>query len=192
MLTLFQKAFYEHLKKARAVVPEPTQPKIKLKVGQASEAPSKKITIHVGGRGGSTDSPAPNPAQANASPAAGLNGVTRVSNRLEAARSVSVSAPSPSPSTQPGLKKEDSARVSPAVPAPIPGSTPVAVRPLAAAIQPRPQPQPQLQPLATPQATPQAHPVDIQPMVNGHVEQKRLRRAGKSMFAVCRALMMPS
>ncbi|KJZ76992.1 hypothetical protein HIM_03313 [Hirsutella minnesotensis 3608] len=157
--------FYDQLKKAQAVVQEPTQPKIKLKVAQAAEAPSstKKITIHVGGRGGSTDSPAPHAVPAMGSPAAGLNGVTRVSGRLEAARSVSATVPSPSPSTQPGLKTEDSAHASPAVPMQMLADSPAVMRPSLPAVQP--------QPIESP----------LMPMPNGHVEPKRTRRPGKGI-----------
>ncbi|PHH91344.1 hypothetical protein CDD83_806 [Cordyceps sp. RAO-2017] len=170
-----EKAFYEQLKKAQAVVQEPSQPKIKLKVGQAAEAPSssKKITIHVGGRGGSTDSATPHVAPPTNPPAAAVNGATRTSGRLEAARSVSASAslsalaPSPSPSTRGGLKTEDTVRISPAVatptpvPVPAPAEAPGPARPPPLAIQPRP--------------------VEGTPLANGYTEPKRLRRAGKGV-----------
>lgn len=148
---------------------EPAQPKIKLKVGQV-EVPSssKKITIHVG-RGGSADSPAPHTTQSADSPAssANVNGIGRPGlpgqpnlGHLEKARSVSASVASPSPSLNVGLKTEDSAHMSPA------GLS---------------------QPLTTipGQATPgfprpQVPPAPAQPpLVNGFVEQKKLRADGK-------------
>ncbi|KAF4592400.1 Bromodomain protein [Ophiocordyceps camponoti-floridani] len=165
--------FYEQLKKAQAVVTEPSQPKIKLKVGQSQEAPAstKKITIHVGGRGGSTDSPAPHVPQNVAPPAAvGLNGsstATRSSVRLEAARSVSLSVPSPAPTLQPGLKTEDGSRMPAVAPAPMPLHNPGTTRPPGPVLLPHP---------------PQPVPPDGRAMmVNGHVEPRRFRRAGKGI-----------
>ncbi|PNY28280.1 Chromatin structure-remodeling complex subunit rsc1 [Tolypocladium capitatum] len=163
-----EEAFHEELKKARAVVQEPAQPpKIKLKVGQGTETPSssKKITIHVGGRGGSADSPAPTASQFADTPAGGVNGVTRTSSRLDATRSLSASVPSPSPSAQAGFKTEEMALVSPAVVAQPPSGAPAAARPLVAAIPPYP----------LPQAVPN------NPVINGYVEQRRLRRDGKGI-----------
>jgi hypothetical protein len=107
-------------------VPEP-QHKIKLKVPAASEQPagSKRITIHVGGRGGSADSPAPPTGNSIESRSTelgaatngnSLNGAASVSaNQLDKTRSLSASVPSPSPSTIATVKREDTARASPAV-----------------------------------------------------------------------------
>ncbi|KAJ6442831.1 polybromo-1 [Purpureocillium lavendulum] len=155
-----EQAFSEQLKEAQAVVPEPAQPpKIKLKIGQGTETPtsSKKITIHVGGRGSSAESPAPLSANSPAAPA--INGTMRTSSRLEAARSGSLSAPSPSPSTQAGLKTEDSARATPVVTGPPPPVVPAAY----------PQPSMPQQPMA-----------HFAPVVTTYVEPKRLRRKGTS------------
>ncbi|KAG8425531.1 hypothetical protein J3458_002220 [Metarhizium acridum] len=91
-----EKAFNEQLKKAKAVVQEPAQPKIKLKTAQSIEPPA----------GGSH-----------------VNGMAR-QPVLDAARSASASMPSPSPSTHVGPKAEESARVSPAVLAQTPAEAP--------------------------------------------------------------------
>ncbi|KAI9172167.1 Chromatin structure-remodeling complex subunit rsc1 [Paramyrothecium foliicola] len=166
-----EKTFYKHFKEAQAAVPEPSQPKIKLKVGQAAEPPSssKKITIHVGGRGGSADSPAGQAAQATETingqePDRGISGAPQ-SIQLVKTRSASVVA-SPSPSVQPTLKAEESARMSPAIPPQLP--TPTLGQ--NAATTPKP-PTPSLPP-------PQQQ---ANPAVNGAVEQKRLRAAGKGI-----------
>jgi hypothetical protein len=96
------------------VVQEPAQgPKIKIKVGQGAETPTpaKKITIHVGGRGGSVDSPAPQGTDTTGSPANGLNvnGTTRPpAAAAETTRSGSTSAGSPTSSSAPVAKPEDS------------------------------------------------------------------------------------
>ncbi|KAF6829761.1 bromodomain containing protein [Colletotrichum plurivorum] len=132
--------FMNELKQAKAVVPEPTQPKIKLKVQQsAAEQPttSKKITIHVGGKSDSADSPAPAVPQSAGSQASdnALNGASRqvatpaLPAAMERIRSTSVA--SPSPSVVNNVKREDAARQSPAV---IPGQavTPSAFPPPAA------------------------------------------------------------
>ncbi|EFQ25445.1 uncharacterized protein GLRG_00589 [Colletotrichum graminicola M1.001] len=117
--------FKDELKKAKAVVQEPAQPKIKLKVQQpASEQPatSKKITIHVGGKSDSGESPAP-PASHSAGSYVGdqtpiANGATRqgglpaIPAGMDRLRSVSVA--SPSPSVVNNIKREDAARPSPA------------------------------------------------------------------------------
>ncbi|OAA32457.1 Bromodomain protein [Moelleriella libera RCEF 2490] len=164
-----QKAFSEQLKKARAVVPEPAQPKIKLKVGQSTDTPnaSKRITIHVGGRTSSVDSPAPQTAQSVELSAVGppINGAVR-QPALEAARSVSVSAPSPSPSVPAGLKAEDVPRMSPAVLPQTPGVMPGPSTPLNQA------------PIVP------SGPAPIQstdPSINGYVEPKRLRAPNKGI-----------
>ncbi|OTA08183.1 hypothetical protein A9Z42_0091240 [Trichoderma parareesei] len=161
-----EKFFYSHLKKAQAAVPEPAQPKIKLKVGQGSETPSssKKITIHVGGRDSSVASPAPQVNQASeAIAAANVNGATaQLSANLEPPRSVSASAPSPTPSSQVGMKVEEGARASPAV-ANTPAGTPG-------------------QPIARPPipAIP-SQPFQTNPLVNGYADQRRFRPAGKGI-----------
>ncbi|EGR47470.1 uncharacterized protein TRIREDRAFT_122628 [Trichoderma reesei QM6a] len=161
-----EKFFYSHLKKAQAAVPEPAQPKIKLKVGQGSETPSssKKITIHVGGRDSSVASPAPQVNQASeAIAAANVNGAAaQLSANLEPPRSVSASAPSPTPSSQVERKVEEGARASPAVantPAGAPGQ-PVARPPIPAI---------------------PSQPVQTNPLVNGYADQRRFRPAGKGI-----------
>lgn len=106
-------------------MPEPAQPKIKLKIGQPAEqaSPAKKITIHVGNsRGGSVDSPGPQTGQSVGSPAPAVPDINGGAGHtqlalapIEKARSVSASVvASPSPSIQPGFKAED-VRMSPAV-----------------------------------------------------------------------------
>ncbi|KAL2876652.1 hypothetical protein SGCOL_008018 [Colletotrichum sp. CLE4] len=167
-----QKFFADEIKKAKAAVPEPSQPKIKLKVQQpAIEQPatSKKITIHVGGKSEPADSPAPTipqPAGAIASDQAPLgNGTARqgglpaVSAAMDRLRSTS--AASPSPSVANNIKREDAARPSPAV---TPGqpSTPSAFPPPAgqtanlssATFQPIGLVQPQPQAIPIPQPPP--------------------------------------
>lgn len=163
-------------------MPEPSQPKIKLKVGGTSDTPTpgpKKITIHVGGQRDSADSPAPAQQKETAN-GLNVNGTTRTSTpaqainlHLEKARSASVSvAPSPSPSTQAASKTEEAASAaSPAVvpqnaqPAgqATPGVTTAATGPVFAPI-----------PVAPPQ------PIH-NPLVNGYMDQKHPRRAGKGI-----------
>ncbi|WKT39779.1 Bromodomain [Fusarium oxysporum f. sp. vasinfectum] len=120
-----EKFFYDQLKQAQAVVTEPSQPKIKLKVGGSSETPTpgpKKITIHVGGQRDSADSPAPAQSKEAITNGQTVNGTARTSTpaqavnpQLEKARSTSLSAvPSPSPSVQSALKAEEASRASPA------------------------------------------------------------------------------
>jgi hypothetical protein len=154
-------------------VPEPAQPKIKLKVGQGSETPSssKKITIHVGGRDSSVASPAPQVNQASeAIAAANVNGAAaQLSANLEPPRSVSASAPSPTPSSQVERKVEEGARASPAVantPAGAPGQ-PVARPPIPAI---------------------PSQPVQTNPLVNGYADQRRFRPAGKGMCSLMPAI----
>ncbi|KAL7908579.1 Bromodomain-containing protein [Trichoderma velutinum] len=161
-----EKFFYGQLKKAQAAVSEPSQPKIKLKVGQGSETPSssKKITIHVGGRDSSVASPAPQVAQSSETTNGNVNGAGQLSANLEAPRSVSASAPSPTPSSQVGLglKVEDGIRASPAVgnmPAGAPGQP--AVRP--------------------PIPTIPSQPFQSNPLVNGYADQRRFRPASKGI-----------
>ncbi|KAH0597580.1 hypothetical protein MHUMG1_04959 [Metarhizium humberi] len=168
-----EKAFNEQLKKAKAVVQEPAQPKIKLKVGQSTDTPSssKKITILVGGRGSSVDSPTPQTAQSIEPPAGGshVNGTAR-QPAVDAARSASASMPSPSPSTHIGLKAEESARMSPAVLAQTPAEAPPG--PPTPAVEAPPPPPP-------PPGPPQIQ--STNPMANGYVEPKRLRAPGKGI-----------
>ncbi|OHE93497.1 hypothetical protein CORC01_11183 [Colletotrichum orchidophilum] len=167
-----QDFFADELKQAKAAVPEPSQPKIKLKVQQpAIEQPtaSKKITIHVGGKSESADSPAPAISQSagvlinDQAPLAngtarqvGLPAVSAAMDRLR-----STSAASPSPSVANNIKREDATRPSPVV---TPGqpSTPSAFQPPAsqttnlssATFQPIGVVQPQPQANATPQPPP--------------------------------------
>ncbi|KAJ2973180.1 hypothetical protein NUW58_g9002 [Xylaria curta] len=67
-----EELFQELLKEAKDNVPEPPQPKIKLKLPQVTETPGhpKKITIHVGGKNSVTGSPAPATGQSGESEAA--------------------------------------------------------------------------------------------------------------------------
>lgn len=130
-----QELFKELAADARKNVPEPPQPKIKLKVSQSSEPPAhpKKITIHVGGKASTTGSPAPATAQSgegeatrNGTPAKNPFGGTPSGTlnlvQLDKGRSMSGSAPSPSPSAANGIKPEEVARGSPAI-MPQPGTT---------------------------------------------------------------------
>lgn len=120
--------FYEQLKEAKLHVPEPPQPKIKLKMPPNSEGSQhpKKITIHVGGKTSATGSPAPVTGQSGEGEVTGGNGTpisrnpfggstaTSVSlSQLEKARSLSASAGPPSPSAAGLTKHEDVARPSP-------------------------------------------------------------------------------
>ncbi|KAM0222756.1 hypothetical protein ACHAPA_001284 [Fusarium lateritium] len=179
--------FYDQLKQAQAAVAEPSQPKIKLKVGGSSDAPTpgpKKITIHVGGQRDSADSPAPAQQKEAITNGLNVNGATRTSTpaqatnpQVEKARSASASAlPSPSPSTQAAPNTEEAAK---ATPAPL-------IRTLSgAAVQgtpgvpttapvPAPAPAPAPVPVAPPQ------PIH-NPLINGYMEQKHPRRAGKGI-----------
>ncbi|KXH48342.1 hypothetical protein CSIM01_10289 [Colletotrichum simmondsii] len=121
-----QEFFANEIKKAKAAVPEPSQPKIKLKVQQsATEQPStsKKITIHVGGKSDSADSPAPTVPQAAGATVsdqallgngtARQSGLPAASAAMDRLRSTSVASPSPSVANN--IKREDAARPSPAV-----------------------------------------------------------------------------
>lgn len=168
--------FYSHLKKAQAAVSEPFQQKIKLKVGQGgSETPSssKKITIHVGGRDSSVASPAPQATQApEANGAANTNGSAQLLANLEAPQSVSASAPSPTPSSQVGLKVEDGSRASPAVanvPPEMAGQT--ALRPPIPAIP--------------------SQPFQTNPLVNGYADQRRFRATGKGIVHISFTSKLP-
>uniref|UniRef100_A0A0B7K5B8 Bromo domain-containing protein n=1 Tax=Bionectria ochroleuca TaxID=29856 RepID=A0A0B7K5B8_BIOOC len=158
-----EEAFYEQLKQATAVVSEPVQPKIKLKVGQQSDQapPAKKITLHVGGsRGESVDSPA---ASAGVdSPAPETNG-TAIPTPVDKARGLSASVPSPSPSVQPQPKAEDGRSPSLRPPSVASGQlTPSGPRP----------------PIPTPPSQPITY---VPPAPTTPMEQKRFRRTGKGI-----------
>ncbi|KAF3021501.1 hypothetical protein G7054_g8893 [Neopestalotiopsis clavispora] len=118
--------FRRLLREAKQQVPEPPQPKIKLKVPQNNQTPShsKKITIHVaGGKESATGSPAP----ATATPTEGETTRTGTPvarnpfsgpvtlNQADKTRSMSASAAPPSPSVAGVVKPEDAARQSPAI-----------------------------------------------------------------------------
>lgn len=179
-LEAFTKA---EIKKAKAVTNEPPQTKIKLKVSNDQPPPpsGKKITIHVAGRGGSTDSPAPATGQSNASkeseqptPSAGTPRPAAVGNApaMDRIRSTG-SAASPVPSAVNGIKKEETARSSPA-PTPaaqVNGSAP-AVQ--VAAARPPAVSQPQFQPI------PAAPPPVAAPKPPRPTYDARVRPAGKN------------
>lgn len=107
---------------------EPPQSKIKLKVSGSESTPagqSKKITIHVGGRGGSTGSPTPLPSatgshrsESQAPPGVGPTG-------LRNAVSQDAQAAEPSPSAAANVKAAADATQQ-ALFAPIPGGLPQA------------------------------------------------------------------
>ncbi|KAI1436891.1 hypothetical protein GGR50DRAFT_648982 [Xylaria sp. CBS 124048] len=129
-----EETFQNLLAEARKYVPEPTQPKIKLKLPPAADAPGhpKRITIHVGGKNSVSGSPAPatgqsgegetarheaarNEAIRNETPLSktqlGRAGSTGTSVNLgqgEQARSMSASAGPPSPNMIGATKAEDS------------------------------------------------------------------------------------
>lgn len=92
-------------------MPDPAQPKIKLKIGQQAETPSssKKITLHVGGRNGDGESPAPPSAADSPVPKQETNGVATPGQMAFAPidKTRSGSAASPSPSVQPPAVKAD-------------------------------------------------------------------------------------
>ncbi|KAI0178780.1 Bromodomain-containing protein [Hypoxylon sp. FL1284] len=121
--------FRSEVKEAKLHVPEPPQPKIKLKVPTSSEtvAHPKKITIHVGGKTSAAASPAPVTGQSgegdsarNSTPVGrnpfGGSATASISvSQLQKARSLSASAGPPSPSTAALAKPEQHSRPSPAV-----------------------------------------------------------------------------
>ncbi|KAI2614845.1 Bromodomain-containing protein [Hypoxylon sp. NC1633] len=123
-----EQLFQEQLKDAKLHVPEPPQPKIKLKVPTNSETSvhPKKITIHVGGKTSATGSPAPvtgqsgegdgtrNGTPVGRNPFTGSTAASVNLSQLEKARSMSTSAGPPSPSAAGLMKPEDVARPSPA------------------------------------------------------------------------------
>ncbi|KAF4898030.1 Chromatin structure-remodeling complex subunit rsc4 [Colletotrichum fructicola] len=176
--------FLDELKQAKAVVPEPSQPKIKLKVQQpAAEQPttSKKITIHVGGKSDSADSPAPPVPQSAGSQASeqiAPNGTTRqAANPIMPAamdRIRSTSAASPSPSVANTIKREDVMRPSPAG-TPGHASTPSAFPPPG---QPAGLSSATFQPIGAPQQ--QAQPNGVQ-QPSKPLWDQRLRAPGKGI-----------
>ncbi|KAI1193245.1 Bromodomain-containing protein [Nemania serpens] len=131
-----EETFQELLKEAKAEVPEPPQPKIKLKLPQAADTPGhpKKITIHVGGKNSVTGSPAPATGHSVESEAARNDtpirnpfggsssaGTSVNLSQLEKARSMSASAGPPSPSVRGVTKTEDTVQTMPvARPQPMP------------------------------------------------------------------------
>ncbi|KAH7156413.1 Bromodomain-containing protein [Dactylonectria macrodidyma] len=171
-----EKFFTKELKKAQTAVPEPTPAKIKLKVGTGAESTpsSKKITIHVGGRGEPADSPAPQVTQSTDAPTNGqpINGIRtstpgqpNLGQLDKATRSLSTSVPSPSPSTHAALKAEDVAAASPAGISPPAGTVSAQAAPVVGA----------------PVPAVQSQPVQHNPLANGYMEQKRYRGAGKTI-----------
>lgn len=146
-----EKAFNELLNKARAAVQEPTQAKIKLKVGQNGAAASSKRTT-----------------QSVESPSSGslVNGTAKQTAALNAPPSASLSVSSPSPSAHPGLKAEENSRLSPAVSGQT--TTKTVMGPATPMAQPPATPGPPLM-----QST--------NPMANGYLEPKRLRAPGKGI-----------
>ncbi|KAF4467799.1 polybromo-1 [Fusarium albosuccineum] len=165
--------FGDQFKQAQAAVPEPSQPKIKLKVGQSSDTPTpsgKKITIHVGGQRDSGDSPAPVQQTGTATNGQNVNGTSTpalsINPQLEKARSVSASVPSPSPSIQGALKAEDIS---------VPSSAGVPQPPSVASAQGTPGAN------AAPIPAVQPPPVIHNPLANGYMEQRHPRRPGKGV-----------
>ncbi|KAI1259939.1 Bromodomain-containing protein [Xylariaceae sp. FL1019] len=125
-----EEMFHGLLKEAKTNVPEPQQPKIKLKLPATTETPAqpvpKKLIIHVGGKSSATGSPAPPTARPgdgevtrtstpmNRNPFGGSSsaGAQVNTSQLEKARSMSASAGPPSPSTKAAkfAKSEDAAQ----------------------------------------------------------------------------------
>jgi hypothetical protein len=104
--------FHQLLKEAKENVPEPPQPKIKLKLPNAAETSGhpKKITIHVGGKNSVAGSPAPatasgesditrneTPVPVQRNPLANSTGTSATMSQLQKARSLSASVGPPSP-----------------------------------------------------------------------------------------------
>ncbi|KAI0976781.1 hypothetical protein F4678DRAFT_480238 [Xylaria arbuscula] len=124
-----EETFHDLLKEAKANVPEPPQPKIKLKLPPAAETSGhpKKITIHVGGKNSATGSPAPATGQSgesevtrNGTPinripfgGASSSGTSVNLSQLEKARSMSASVGPPSPSVVGVTKTEDVVQTAP-------------------------------------------------------------------------------
>ncbi|KAF2969927.1 hypothetical protein GQX73_g3615 [Xylaria multiplex] len=125
-----EEMFQELLKEAKENVPEPPQPKIKLKLPQAAETPGhpKKITIHVGGKNSATGSPAPatgqsgeseltrNETPVNRNPFGGASsaGTSVNLSQLDKARSMSASVGPPSPGVMGVPKTEEIVQTAPA------------------------------------------------------------------------------
>ncbi|KAI0410174.1 Bromodomain-containing protein [Xylaria palmicola] len=124
-----EETFQEFLKEAKEAVPEPTQPKIKLRLQQPTESPGhpKKITIHVAGKNSATGSPAPATGQSGESEAtrnetpvnripfggASSTGTSVNIGQLEKARSLSASIGPPSPSVAGVTKTEGGVQMTP-------------------------------------------------------------------------------
>ncbi|SPJ72324.1 uncharacterized protein FTOL_02052 [Fusarium torulosum] len=177
--------FYDQLKQAQAAVAEPSQPKIKLKVGGSSDTPTpgpKKITIHVGGQRDSADSLAPVQQKEAITNGLNVNGTARTSTpaqatnpQVEKARSASASAlPSPSPSTQAAPITEEAAKATPAPLIRTLSGVANQATPGVPTAAPVPAPAPAPVPVAPPQ------PIH-NPLINGYMEQKHPRRAGKGI-----------
>ncbi|OAA55226.1 bromodomain protein [Niveomyces insectorum RCEF 264] len=136
--------FRDHLRQAKAVVPEPPQPKIKIKKPQrgqeaTSRAGSKRITIHVANtRGSSADSPAPKTGDSVSSDADAGSIAARTSMAAQTANTTTAKSaplsesggavanvPSPAAAAVVAAKREDSSRASPALSQRPNGATPV-------------------------------------------------------------------
>ncbi|KAI5467456.1 hypothetical protein BGZ63DRAFT_27560 [Mariannaea sp. PMI_226] len=160
--------FQKELKKAQAAVQEPSQAKIKLKVGQGPEPTPKKITIHVGGRGGLGESPAPNTNQTAEVPTSKpVVESAHTSTPAQSTQGQPENGPSdsavtsPSPSTN--LKAEDASMASPGAPPPPASATPVQAAPVVLS--------PAAQQLAIQQAA----------LAKGLLEPKRFRGPAKTV-----------
>ncbi|KAH8682427.1 Bromodomain-containing protein [Xylariales sp. PMI_506] len=126
--------FKELLQEAKQLVPEPPQPKIKLKIPQNAETPTqpKKITIHVAGGGKNSAADSPVPATAHSTDGTDTRHSTPIgrtpfggaatgnSIQLDRTRSIPTTGQSRSPSVSGAVKHEDAARQSPAIPPPGP------------------------------------------------------------------------
>lgn len=119
-----QDAFYEQLDEAKACVEEPPQPKIKLR-GPSTQTPApgsakpKRITIHVGGgREDSQGSPVPQAGPSSASAAHDIvNGAAARTIPVNASlANLPVQSPGVMATPVAAVKREDSARQSPAIP----------------------------------------------------------------------------
>lgn len=122
--------FNKRLAQAKKHVPEPTQPKLKLKMSSIAE-PTPKITLRMGGRPSPADSPA-SPAALNGRANSPQNGMSLRRNpfgslqkssntvpsldQLERARSFSGSVASPTPSASAVIKNEEGSKHSPSIP----------------------------------------------------------------------------
>ncbi len=135
-----QESFRAELEKAKAAVPDPPQPKIKIKMPTAQEVPAgpKKITIHVANnaRAPSAESPAltGGSLSSDAAPNGPVPPRPPFTAQLEKARSMSGSAPSPSPSA--AAKPEDAVRNEHAAVAPRPISAAPVLAPSVASVSP--------------------------------------------------------